>query len=66
MHSKLSVTTQEIEMTSQIPVLNKSGFVVGYVSIVAHKKASSLANSNSVKQEFRHIEGRKILCWIPV
>jgi len=52
-------------MTSQIPVLNKFGFVVGYASIAAHKKASSLANSNSVRQEFRHIEGRKILCWIP-
>jgi len=53
-------------MTSQIPVLNKFGFVVGYASTMAHKKASSLANSNSVRQGFRHIDGRKILCWIPV
>ncbi len=52
-------------MNKQMPVLDKSGSLVGYATSLAHKQAAALAGSHSVRQEFRDVAGRRRLCWIP-
>ena len=50
---------------SKIPVVNRSGAIVGFASRMAHKQAASLAGAASMSQEFRIVEGRRRLCWTP-
>jgi hypothetical protein len=47
-----------------LPVINSHGAIVGHAATGAHKKAAEFANSKSVRQEFRTVEGRRQLCWI--
>jgi hypothetical protein len=50
---------------SKLPVVNVSGACVGFASRMAHKQASALAGAASMSQEFRVVEGRRRLCWVP-
>lgn len=50
---------------SKLPVVNRTGALVGFASRMAHKQAAALAGAASMAQEFRIIDGRRRLCWIP-
>ena len=52
-------------MNSKIPVLNKSGAVVGHTTTTAHNIARALSGAKSVRQEFRLVNGIKRFCWVP-
>jgi len=55
-----------MKATSLLPVINSRGHVVGHAATTAHKKASALACSTGVRQEFRTVAGSRRLCWIAV
>jgi hypothetical protein len=50
---------------NKLPVISRGGALVGFASQMAHKQAAALAGAASMSQEFRNVNGRRLLCWIP-
>lgn len=50
----------------KLPVLSFDGDVVGYAGVNAHKQAMALSGGESIRQEFKVVDGIKRLVWVPI